>query len=420
MSRRLAFVALLALAAPATAPAQCGSVSVGLLRGADLDPSCDEPLGPSRAEMFVVWFDPRASDRSLSPAAYVINRTRATGELDWDERSGAFHVLPNIDLGSIGSTFVVVATFYPPGEPPGAHHGFLAADTPVGQSEMGTTLVQPVPAPRVVETARGNELTWPPLPRAGAAGTCDLGQLSRPIPGYDVYRLSERDVPREISSPDHYLCGPDLDCRTPADNGWLAFVPNTPSPRDGLIHFTDPATGTRAREWVYVIQPVVWGTTPDARDRDGDTILDHDLDGDGVDEFVDPSNTGLGLTGRIDLPGGGFLKRILISPDASLDDTRIRIRKRAAGGLDVTWERAPGATAHDLYAADLGSLPGTARDILACDLPPGPGARPLDDPGGAGRPRTYLMSSVSAGAIRYGTDSFLRERAATTTLPGCR
>ena len=149
----------------------------------------------------------------------------------------------------------------------------------------------------------------------------------------------------------------------------------------------------------------------------GTTVTD--VDGDGVPEFVDPSGTGSGLTGRVATGPGTFAKPILIGPDA-LSDVSIRVLERTDRSLHLTWGVAPGALQHDLYEGALVDLRdpvlSAARTVLACGLPPGPGDFPLAAPGAGNR--YYLMASVGPIAVVYGVDSFGTERAAT--VAGCR
>lgn len=449
MPRQLRLSILLGLALagmPAPdAPAQWSNI--GIARLPSPAGSCDVPLGPADGELFAV----PASGVPGSEDAYalalhrlycidgVIDRTR----VDWSQRTGAWQVAWR-HAASYRLAITVTAYPDPAIVPLSGHRGLVLLDfeRPELDGWLHTNVAQELPTPAVRPRTGRNELAWAPPILVGSGGPCETGGEvpATFFTGWNVYRLLRSDVPPQTSTPDHYLCGPDLDCRAMADNGFVAFVPHVVAP-DGFVHYADTAVppDPALADYVYVVQPVKLGMSSGrvGGDADADTIPDEDLNGDGIPEFVDPAGTiggvvARGLTARVPV-GTGFRKPILISPDSiTVRDVIIHVRKTPPGAYRVDWDAlgagAASPAGHDLHAGSFADLrdPGrfAARDRLACDLPDGPSSTPLVDPGSGAGNRYYLMSVAYAAGGQlveeYGADSFGEGRPATTTPPPCR
>ena len=423
----------------ADASAQWSNIGIARLRLPT--GGCDTPFGPANGELFAISANSWSEDSSALTLhrLYCIDGTVDRTRVDWSQRTGAWQVAWSY-AGFLDTLTITIAAYPDPALVPlTEHRGLVLLDDESSESDgwLQTNVAQEIATPVLRPRVGENEILWAPPAFAGTSGTCESGgELVVPFfTGWNVYRLLRSDVPPGISTPDHYLCGPDLDCRTTADNGFVAFVPHVVAP-DGLIHYSDtaiPSDPTLA-DYVYAVQPVKRGASRGG-DADGDTITDEDLNGDGIPEFVDPAwvvgqNVARGLTGRIPA-GPGFRKPILISPDSvTARDVLIYVRK-VAGAYRVDWDAlGPGGSSvgHDLHAGDFADFGDrvafAARNRLACDLPDGPSSTPLVDPGFRSGNRYYLMSVAhAAGAAvmdEYGTDSFGVEHVATSTPPPCR
>lgn len=428
MKSRSTLWLIVALMSSAVLRAEGWSV-VGVARGTGESPSCSEPLGPDDGELFALARGGPGEPTGLDATwkEWSINGVVDRYRLDWSQVTGAWQV------ATVGEPYITI-THYPATASAGTHPGAVLFDVGrrFGDDYLGLEVAQPIPAPLVSRGPGVNELAWPRLPIAGSLGAChSVGdEAAAFLVGYNIYRLLRSVVPPAISTPAHYLCGPDLDCASIADNGFVAFVPDDASATNGLMRYRDVGLSTdpALADFEYVIQPVKIGRP--TGDADGDGILDEDLDGDGIPEFVDPSGTGRGLTGRIGL-APAFSKPILISRDsADAQDALIFIRK-VGSGYDVSWDgpspASAVATAHDFHAGMLSDLRDpvlfAARDRLACDWPDGPASRPLVDLS-LGNARYYLLSTTYPLAVgwleEFGHDSFGAEHPATTTPPPCR
>ena len=323
----------------ADASAQWSNIGIARLRLPT--GGCDTPFGPANGELFAISANSWSEDSSALTLhrLYCIDGTVDRTRVDWSQRTGAWQVAWSY-AGFLDTLTITIAAYPDPALVPlTEHRGLVLLDDESSESDgwLQTNVAQEIATPVLRPRVGENEILWAPPAFAGTSGTCESGgELVVPFfTGWNVYRLLRSDVPPGISTPDHYLCGPDLDCRTTADNGFVAFVPHVVAP-DGLIHYSDtaiPSDPTLA-DYVYAVQPVKRGASRGG-DADGDTITDEDLNGDGIPEFVDPAwvvgqNVARGLTGRIPA-GPGFRKPILISPDSvTARDVRPRAQRRAA------------------------------------------------------------------------------------------
>lgn len=304
---------------------------VGTVRGTGPAPDCSTLLTPDGADLVAVpW------SRTGAPLAFFLDGGRRPEDIAGAAWSEAFQIttVPSRDPETREARVFVVATHRTPDDDPGRHVGFVAL---LGGTEpsylLPDQLLVEVPAPWVTQGPTGAELTWPSLTSPHLEATCAIDR-ARTLPrlaGYNLYRLPIAAIDPDLSTPSHYLCGVDLDCATPSDNGFVTLVPDDPI-ESGAIRFTD--VGVDAREWAYVIQPVARGELDG--DVDGDGIPDRDLNGDGVPEFADPSGTGLGLTARVEGAAGDVRKPILVSRDAVAS-----IRDLDGDGIDDAFDNCP-------------------------------------------------------------------------------
>jgi len=271
-----------------------------------------------------------------------------------------------------GQTVWGIVTVYPGADPGGTHEGWILLDSSPGTDGDSTREMTPqrlrvptaVPGwvdfgPRRVDGVR-IEFEYPTeISSVPEVGTCHLGGDTdqsgidaRAIGGFNLYRLPTTLIDPSVSRPEHYLCGPDLDCSTAGDNGWVAFIPLDPAvagvgidivpsyssdpdlwpvavedlpitPNPDVLYVDyppDPSIG-----YAWVIQPVLRVETITVLD-DWHGMKTLDLNADGLPEFVDPGGNGLGLTANgLTVPsgnGGGAtpdLPIILITPEATAD-----------------------------------------------------------------------------------------------------
>ena len=423
MRRRLVLL-LIVLAVAGRASAQIFATGVARVPGPGA--ACDAPLGPSSGELFITPMG--RGGEEPSPLLASIDGLVDPVRVDWDEATGAWFVTePTGALSTAAPYTLYTITAWPDPSivPMTEHRGLLLLDADESiDGWLQLDVAQEIPTPIARVGPGGADVAWSPLASTPTPAPCSVGP-GAPAPFVDhwnVYELGASVVTPGISTPDHYLCGADLDCSTTADNGFVGTVPNVPE-ADGLLHFRD-AAGTGSG--VYVVQPVKRGAP--TGDSDSDGVPDEDINADGIPEFVDPAGVGRGLTARETI-GATFRKPILISPDGvSLKDPMLFVREVGRATHEAAWD-ALGLVPPpplDLHAGNLADIrdPVTfaARDRLACSLPDGPASIPLVDPVAGNR--YYLLSAAAkSGSLwieEFGHDSFGAERPATTTLPPCR
>jgi len=342
------------------------------------DPVCspNQPLGPEYADL-IVYYDPNA----YTDVQWVF-ASQGNGPM-WDP-SGIYYISAD-DFADPIPTAAVIRVYmptYPPAGPGTAHPGFLLMDSvPSSQIDLGWNRIQEVPRPQPNSSLPpGEDLSWPALAQQGTDGRCELGGSVQPggflftpeVLGYNVYRLDTTVVPVDVSTPMHYLCGPDLDCNTAADNGWVGFAPHAPD-ANGEIRFTDStANPSGANSWV--IQPVLWGPPTGAWNG----IPAEDIDGDTFVEFLDPSGQGRGLALKPRAWPGPWEPQILISADSEEGPcpplafpSDITVTALGDCGLEVAWQPATGGSGgvvYDLYRDTASPVPLDPAHLVASDL----------------------------------------------------
>jgi len=356
-----------------------GGTYVGACDGAQL-------LEPTAGQMFMA----RANGNN-DFLSVLNNGTTLKGCNGWsggfyDCPGGNFHPEPTTAAEAV----YVVVPMYPSGEAATQHRGWAFVDvTPGTTADFGANVSQGFEALSVgpyyatsgaAGTNSGFDYRFRGLVEFGrdqvGAITCRVGgdpaatdYASRAIAGYNIYRLN--NIPVGTSTPQHYLCGPDLNCGTKADNGWIAFIPSGTGAGGSGLNLSTPAAAAASSDnnvndafgvqggpngtgveqdivliysdnpgrsatapanlqgvYSYVAQPVLKGTIPASTgacgplygscrvgDLTGDTVNDAwDLDGDTSWDFVSPQadggTAGLGLTA--DLAGS---RTILVSTD---------------------------------------------------------------------------------------------------------
>jgi len=298
---------------------------------------------------------------SIGPGPASCDWKEASGFGNWQCFNNNFRGMPRW-----GQTVWGVITVYPPGASGGVHEGWILLDSSPG-SDIDATRPQSPQRLRVPWAEEGSLdvggqvfhgvriiFEYPtersPLPEVD--GTCHLGGDTnvpgfdgRVIAGFNVYRLDTAEVSAAASTPVHYLCGPDEDCSTAIDNGWIGFIPLDPSVA-GCGVDDAPCVSQAPSAWPYAVEDLPgtpnvdiiyldrttrpgmeysWAVQPVLRVNDTGHLADWngmkalDLDGDGQPEFVDPGRNGLGLTVNGLVPGA--LPLILIS------------REMVAGGI---------------------------------------------------------------------------------------
>jgi len=243
--------------------------------------------------------------------------------------------------------------------------------------------------------------------------TDQTGFDGRVIGGYNLYRLPLTLIDPVVSRPEHYLCGPDLDCSTTGDNGWVAYIPL--DPRMAGCGVDDvPCQSSLPLLWPYEVQDLAdtpnadvryvdqppdpgaeyaWVVQPVLRVNDIRNLTDwhgmkaRDLDGDGMPEFVDPSRNGLGLTANGLAPpsgnGGGAtpdLPIILVTSEATtvvrpcdplVFDSALAVSQGSGCDMVVSWDPALGGMGrirYDLYRHTSSPVPLDPAYLVAADL----------------------------------------------------
>jgi hypothetical protein len=265
-------------------------------------------------------------------------------------------------------TVWAIATVFPGGSPGGSHAGWMMYDNSPGLDDSSNR-------PNVMQKLRdvvavAGSGTGAGGPNTGfdvsfeyptEYGTNVIGDFcfaggdqtpsgldTRLFAGFNVYRLAVADIAAASSDPVDYLCGPDRDCSTTGDNGFVKFVDltgtdviNVDNPGDtGTIDpdgkavsrtgvedrgaenahviFSDDSAPDMDASYAYVVQPVL-RVGPGAPFTTWNGMQALDLDGDGVPEFIDPSGNGLGLTANgTSVPGDGN-PVIFVTTDAVAD-----------------------------------------------------------------------------------------------------
>ena len=368
----LTAVALLAMALPLSA--YSGFV-IGTPNASDFG-DCDAAAltftGSDVAQMFVLREGGTGSNDilySIEGNSKVLGGTYGSDGI-YDFPGANFQTPPTTNE----ETVWVLVTTYPGGAADGAHQGWFHIDNTPGLSED----MAPGPVPNVIQTVRlpnatagviqggdpalddttGVDVSFEyPTEFGGGVdqvGTlpCDIGGLQTPdnvfenrlFLGFNVYRINvtQSGLDAATSVPADYLCGPDGDCTTTADNGFVGFVQlgdfcsalcvddptdTTGSGPGGVedrgntnpdIVFSDHVSfqpsdpGLTTDVFTYVYQPVIKGNPSGT--WNGMPALD--LDGDTIPEFVSPGGQGLGLTANGPTPTA---PTILISSDVVVD-----------------------------------------------------------------------------------------------------
>jgi hypothetical protein len=330
---------------------------------------------------------------------YHLVGSPARSSVSWAPVSGSYQVIDrNFPSSGPQDPQAVVVTFRMPGDDPAEHRGFMTlfAVSAAPQLWQGLRILREVPTPTVTAAANGNDLDWPSVTNDGFFDCPGPASPSLPrLAGYNLYRLD--GMPANVSTPVHYLCGPDADCATTSDNGWIALVPDAPG-ADGLVRYSDSAGRPDS---TYVIQPVLAGATAGSADLDGDTSP----------ELIDPQGgSNLGLTAW----AGGPARVILTSGDAGrvvTADALMKLFKLGTQSFRVDWTESGSATRRDLYGGDLAALgpppPAYAHDDqISCVMPaPVAGNGSQVEMDAAAGNRYYLMAVTSASGVNYGSDS---------------
>jgi len=366
---RLSMMALLALGAALPVQGYIGFILGNPASGVEFAP-CDaaQLVEPTAGNLYMA--------REGNPndiLAIMDNGVTLFGCNGW---SGGFYDCPGANFKPEPTTATesvyVVVTGYPSGETDQTHRGWVLVDVTQGTTadfgaNVGQALWPLTVGPYVAQggasgTNSGFDYRFRGIVEFGrdqsGSITCRIGGDAagtafddRPIAGYNIYRLCGATA--ATTTPRHYLCGPDLNCSTTADNGFVAFVPSgtgsggtglnlstpaaaaatsdnnvadaygvqggpngTGAEQDAVLIFSDnvgispkPLANPQAA-CDYVFQPVIKGNA--SEDADADTIPDLDLDNDGTPEFISPqgATNGLGLTADL---GGNRV--ILISGD---------------------------------------------------------------------------------------------------------
>lgn len=289
----------------------------------------------------------RPEPSTAAEAVWVVVPIYPAGEAATSHRGWVFVDVTPGDVADFTNSATVISVpqaLWPLGAAPGAAFGGTAGSDPTTGVDFRF---------RAVAELRRSFTVAPLTCEVGGDPSTDLFD-DRPLAGYNVYRLA--NIAAATSTPQHYLCGPDLNCSAALDNGWIAFIPSgtgaggggldlgnpddaanvndnnltdafgvrdvTGDPRAGtaeayavLIYSDNPSIATRppanlTDSFTYVFQPVLKGNANE--DADSDTIPDLDLDNDGTPEFISPQgqNMGLGLTADL-----GGQRTILVSGD---------------------------------------------------------------------------------------------------------
>jgi len=366
---------------------------------------------------------------SIGPGPTSCDWQEEDGFGNWNCFNGQFTPSPQS-----GQTIWGIITAYPGAVPGGGHEGWILLDNGPGPDDNSVRMMSPQRVRVPIATPGGIDFgaqrvegvvidfeyptefsSTPEVDGCALGGNTDqTGFDGRLIGGYNVYRLPIALIDPAVSRPEHYLCGPDLDCSTARDNGWVSFIPLDPRlagcgiddapcystlpllwpyavedlPRTPNVdvRFVDRPPGPGG-EYAWVVQPVL--RVNDIRNLDdwhGMKALD--LDGDGMPEFVDPSRNGLGLTANGLAPPGGNgggatpdLPIILVTREAVgavgpdpcdplVFDSAVSATQGWACEMEVRWDPATGVgpIRYDLYRHTSSPVPLDPAHLVAADL----------------------------------------------------
>jgi hypothetical protein len=400
---RSAFAALAFSLVASALPAVGGFVLTDLAPGRDIPLTCNAMslMGPEGGgSLFAlrsdeVWDSDPAEDDILWHLYNGTSIGRGPTSCDWKGPSGFgnWQCFNNefTPQPVEGQTIWGVITAYLGGSPGGIHEGWIlldsspAADGDATRPQSPQRLRLPKDGPGGIDFPTGRvegTLVTFEYPTEFSGGpevdSCHLGGNTdqpgfdgRIIAGFNLYRLDTTVVDRPDSTPHHYLCGPDLDCATAADNGFVAFIPLDPAVAgcgidDAPCMSDDPVQwpyeiadlpGTPNVDILFVDQPPDPGGNysrvlqPVLRVNDMAKLSDWygmaslDLDGDTQPEFVDPGNNGLGLTNNGLTPGTDPVILITLDTpfprDARLDNDRNVGPPDALGDIRIDWWPSP-------------------------------------------------------------------------------
>jgi len=394
---------LIALALGLVLVPAAGRADIGSVFGVAGNPSlCDDTTAPYRlgaatnANLFAM------SNLTINGPANILwnvkDNTHTNGGPTLS--NGGWFLVRN-NISPLGDRVWVVITHYDPADTNLTDHdGLMSVDSyPVGQNGnrqvlQALNITRPVPSGQQGGTTAGRvtgfdvrfsaldefdptgnsipnpvDTTPPNCQLGGDVNAASPGDSDQVIIGYNVYRLNAATTPSGISTPAHYLGGPDANYQTGADNGWIGFVtissvagpgrdvdvltgadldaagdlygvePGLSVIYSDAIHLPGaPATlnptappnsgGNITGSYTYAFQPVLRmsgnlagfqvGASGTKVDRDGlpgvcGAIDWVDNNGDTLAEFIDPSGCGLGLVYQ-----DATVSAILISGDSEV------------------------------------------------------------------------------------------------------